>query len=141
MRFDSYEAFRAANFTAKVCILGSVPAGTTIARKLGAAGIPVIGATLVQKNLGRVRIADRLANGEDYPTNEELAGHHHMGGTRMDTDVTKSVVDSNSKVHGMDNLYVGGSSVFCSSGQCNPTTTITALACRPGDHLSKIVTV
>lgn len=42
MIFDSYEAFRAANFAAKVCILGSGPAGTTIARKLGAAGIPVV---------------------------------------------------------------------------------------------------
>ena len=42
MIFDSYEAFRAANFTAKVCILGSGPAGTTIARKLGAEGIPVV---------------------------------------------------------------------------------------------------
>ncbi|RVD64370.1 GMC family oxidoreductase, partial [Mesorhizobium sp. M4A.F.Ca.ET.029.04.2.1] len=51
------------------------------------------------------------------------------------------VVDANSKVHGMDNLYVGGSSVFCTSGECNPTTTITALACRLGDHLSKVITV
>jgi hypothetical protein len=42
MIFDSYEAFRAANFKPKVCILGSGPAGTTIARKLGAAGIPVV---------------------------------------------------------------------------------------------------
>ncbi|RUU94853.1 GMC family oxidoreductase, partial [Mesorhizobium sp. M7A.T.Ca.TU.009.01.3.1] len=42
MIFDSYEAYRAANFTPKVCILGSGPAGTTIARKLGAAGIPVV---------------------------------------------------------------------------------------------------
>ncbi|TIU07018.1 MAG: GMC family oxidoreductase, partial [Mesorhizobium sp.] len=42
MIFDSDEAFRAANFVAKVCILGSGPAGTRIARKLGAAGIPVV---------------------------------------------------------------------------------------------------
>ncbi|RWM17014.1 MAG: GMC family oxidoreductase [Mesorhizobium sp.] len=102
-------------------------------------GLRLFGTTLVRKDLGRVRIADWLANGGDYPTNEELAGHHHMGGTRMGTDVTKSVVDANSKVHGMDNLYVGGSSVFCTSGECNPTTTIVALACRLGDHLSKVI--
>ncbi|TIS96629.1 MAG: GMC family oxidoreductase, partial [Mesorhizobium sp.] len=102
-------------------------------------GLRLFGTTLAQKNLGRVRIADWISNGEDYPTNEETAGHHHMGGTRMGTDVTRSVVDANCKVHGMDNLYVGGSSVFCTSGQANPTTTITALACRLGDHLSKVV--
>ncbi|TIY08473.1 MAG: GMC family oxidoreductase, partial [Mesorhizobium sp.] len=104
-------------------------------------GLRLFGKTLVRKDLGRVRIADWLASGGDYPTNEELAGHHHMGGTRMGTDVTKSVVDANSKVHGMDNLYVGGSSVFCTSGECNPTTTIVALACRLGDHLGKLIGV
>jgi choline dehydrogenase-like flavoprotein len=41
----------------------------------------------------------------------------------------------------MANLYVGGSSVFCTSGECNPTTTITALACRLGDHLTKKIAV
>jgi choline dehydrogenase-like flavoprotein len=31
--------------------------------------------------------------------------------------------------------------VFCTSGQCNPTTTITALACRLGEHLGKVIAV
>ncbi|TGS11185.1 GMC family oxidoreductase [Mesorhizobium sp. M2E.F.Ca.ET.209.01.1.1] len=104
-------------------------------------GLRLFGTTMAQKNLGRVRIDDWISNGADYPTNEETAGHHHMGGTRMGTDVLKSVVDANCKVHGMDNLYVGGSSVFCTSGQCNPTTTITALACRLGEHLGKLIAV
>lgn len=64
-----------------------------------------------------------------------------MGGTRMGTDITRSVVDTDCKVHGMDNLYVGGSSVFCTSGQANPTTTITATVCRLEDHLRKVVSV
>ncbi|TPK41099.1 GMC family oxidoreductase [Mesorhizobium sp. B2-5-3] len=102
-------------------------------------GLRLFGTTLAQKNLGRVRIADWISNGGDYPTDEETAGHHHMGGTRMGTDAATSVVDANCKVHGMNNLYVGGSSVFCTSGQCNPTTTITALACRLGEHLGKVV--
>jgi choline dehydrogenase-like flavoprotein len=102
-------------------------------------GLRLFGETLAAKDLGRVRIADWLVNGEDYPTDQELAGHHHMGGTRMSDDVTKGVVDRNCKVHGMDNLYVGGSSVFATSGQCNPTTTITALACRLGAHLGGVV--
>ena len=103
-------------------------------------GLRLFGETFAAKNLGRVRIADWILNGGDYPTDQELAGHHHMGGTRMNEDTQKGVVDRNCKVHGMANLYIGGSSVFATSGQCNPTTTITALACRLGDHLShKIV--
>lgn len=103
-------------------------------------GVRLFGETCVAADIGRVRIADWLINGADYPADEELAGHHHMGGTRMGTDVAKSVVDANCKVHGMDNLYVGGSSVFTTSGQCNPTTTITALAARLGDHLGHRLT-
>ncbi|MEI5679897.1 MULTISPECIES: GMC family oxidoreductase [unclassified Mesorhizobium] len=103
-------------------------------------GLKLFGETMVAKNLGRVRLADWLAKGEDYPTDQELAGHHHMGGTRMSEDPAKGIVDGDCKVHGMDNLYVGGSSVFATSGQCNPTTTIVCLAARLGDHLShKIV--
>ena len=112
-----------------------------LGRKTFLEGVRLFGETCVAKDIGRVRVADWLRNGEDYPTDEELAGHHHMGGTRMGTDVTKSVVDANCKVHGMENLYVGGSSVFTTSGQCNPTTTITALAVRLGDHLAHRLTV
>jgi choline dehydrogenase-like flavoprotein len=104
-------------------------------------GLKLFGETMVAKNLGRVRLADWLVNGEDYPTDQELAGHHHMGGTRMSDDPSKGVVDRDCKVHGMDNLYVGGSSVFTTSGQCNPTTTIVALAARLGDHLGRKIAV
>ena len=37
-----------------------------------------------------------------------------------------------------ENLFIGGSSVFATSGQCNPTTTIVALAIRLGHHLASI---
>lgn len=113
---------------------------TEMERRTLTEGLRLFGETLAAKNLGRVRLADWLVNGEDYPADQELAGHHHMGGTRMSEDPNKGIVDRNCKVHGMDNLYVGGSSVFATSGQCNPTTTIVALAARLGDHLShKIV--
>jgi choline dehydrogenase-like flavoprotein len=104
-------------------------------------GLKLFGETLISKDLGRVRIENWVASGADYPADQELAGHHHMGGTRMGHDPKKSVVDVNCKVHGMDNLYVGGSSVFTTSGQCNPTTTIVALALRLGAHLSEALKV
>lgn len=110
-----------------------------VERRTALEGMRLFGETCAATNIGRVRIADWLRNGDDYPTDEELAGHHHMGGTRMGTDLSKSVVDADCKVHGMDNLYVGGSSVFATSGQCNPTTTIIALALRLGEHIGRKV--
>ena len=62
-------------------------------------------------------------------------GAHHMGTTRMHDDPTRGVVDRNCKVHGIDNLYVTGGSIFPTSGAANPTLTIVALTLRLADHL------
>jgi choline dehydrogenase-like flavoprotein len=102
-------------------------------------GMRLFGETIAAKDIGRLRISDWVLDGSPYPDGMELAGNHHMGGTRMGTDPAVSVVDANCKVHGMENLFVGGSSVFATSGQCTPTTTLTALAVRLGDHLSKVI--
>lgn len=61
---------------------------------------------------------------------------HHLGGTIMGTKPDKSVVDSDLKVHGIDNLYICSGSVFPTSGCANPTYTICALALRLADHLT-----
>jgi choline dehydrogenase-like flavoprotein len=53
-----------------------------------------------------------------------------MGTTRMANLPEQGVVDSDCKVHGLDNLYIAGSSVFPTSGFANPTLTIVALALR-----------
>lgn len=60
---------------------------------------------------------------------------HHMGATRMNRDPAKGVVDANSRVHGVSNLYVAGSSVFPTSGIGNPTLTLLAMTMRLSDHL------
>jgi len=70
--------------------------------------------------------------------NHPIANYHQMGGTRMSDDASKGVVDANCRVHGYDNLYVAGSSVFVTSGWANPTLTIAALALRLADHLSDL---
>jgi choline dehydrogenase-like flavoprotein len=62
-------------------------------------------------------------------------GSHHMGTTRMHDDPEQGVVDRDSRVHGIDNLYVAGSSVFPTGGSANPTLTIVALTLRLADHL------
>ena len=63
---------------------------------------------------------------------------HHMGTTRMGNIPTKSVVDPDLKVHGINNMYVAGSSVFPTSGRSNPTLTIVALSIRLADRLQKM---
>ncbi len=62
--------------------------------------------------------------------------HHHMGATRMSVDPAAGVVDSDGKVHGIDNLYVTGCSVFPTGGFQNPTVMMMALAVRLGRHLA-----
>lgn len=72
---------------------------------------------------------------DDYDAIEFTDASHHMGTTRMSHDPGRGVVDADCRVHGVDNLYVTGSSVFPTCGNANPTWTIVALALRLGDHL------
>ncbi|HET7083441.1 MAG TPA: GMC family oxidoreductase [Rhizomicrobium sp.] len=66
-------------------------------------------------------------------------GNHHLGTTRMSEDPRKGVVDADSQVHGVGNLYVAGSSVFPTYGSSNPTLNLLALTLRLGDHLKKVM--
>jgi len=43
-------------------------------------------------------------------------------------------------VHGIDNLYVAGSSVFPTTGYANPTLTIVALALRLSETIAARLT-
>jgi choline dehydrogenase-like flavoprotein len=60
---------------------------------------------------------------------------HHMGTCRMADDPDKGVVDRNCRVHGIDNLFVVGGSVFPTAGAFQPTLTIAALSLRLAEHL------
>ena len=64
-------------------------------------------------------------------------GNHHMGTTRMSADPKQGVVDANSQVHGVGNLFVAGSSVFPTYGASNPTMNLVALTLRLAAHLRK----
>lgn len=80
-------------------------------------------------NLGRVEIGTGVA--------PDPNAHHHAGTTRMHVDPGRGVVDADGRVHGTDNLYVTGASVFPTSGFANPTLTITALSLRLADCLKQ----
>lgn len=85
--------------------------------------------------LGRVKLEDWLLDKGEGWTGEVVESSHHMGTTRMATDPRQGVVDKDCQVHGVDNLFVAGSSVFPTGGQVNPTLTIVALALRLADQL------
>ncbi len=82
---------------------------------------------------GRVRM--ELIEDEDILLKDARGGHHHMGTTRMGDDPKTSVVNKDCRIHGLDNLYVAGTSVFPSGGFANPTLTLVALAVRLADHI------
>jgi len=66
-------------------------------------------------------------------------GDHHLGTTRMHVDPKQGVVDTNSRVHGVSNLYVSGGSVFPTYSASNPTMNLVALTLRLADHLKQVV--
>jgi choline dehydrogenase-like flavoprotein len=66
------------------------------------------------------------------------AGDHHMGAARMSEHPDDGIVNPDSRLHGIDNLYIASSAVFPTSGQANPTLTIVALALRLADHLNRL---
>ncbi len=91
----------------------------------------VFAAEFGRSGIGRVRI--RMDDEAEWPATR--GGDHHIGTTRMASDPGQGVVDADCRVHGVDNLFLAGSSVFATSGFANPTFTITALALRLADHL------
>ena len=86
--------------------------------------------------LPRARLADWIE--EDRLQDALLSdGCHPTGVTRMAADPRDGVVDADCQVHGVDGLYVAGSSVFPTAGHANPTLMIVALATRLADRLKE----
>ena len=84
--------------------------------------------------LGRIAIADNIYNLEGF---KNLGVHHHMGGTRMGINKFDSVVNKDLKIHGINNLYISGSSSFVTTGYANPTFTIVQLAIRIAEKINE----
>jgi choline dehydrogenase-like flavoprotein len=98
--------------------------------------IETIGVACGMTGTGRVRLHEWLHDENDVSWPEHLAGGwHHMGTTRMHVNSKEGVVNENCKVHGIDNLYIAGSSCFPTAGSANPTYTIVAMTLRLADHL------
>ncbi|REL24187.1 GMC family oxidoreductase [Rhodohalobacter sp. SW132] len=91
---------------------------------------------IINRELKKDSLGEIISLPSDDSVPDSLhGGYHHMGTTRMSDDPKQGVVDKNCRVHGMNNLYVAGSSVFPTCGYANPTLTLAALTLRLADHL------
>ena len=97
-----------------------------LARELGRTG------------LGRLRLKNWLQDSKRAWPPDLEGGYHHMGTTRMGSTPHEGVCDSQCRVHGINNLYIAGSSVFPTSGRVPPTLTIVALSLRLAYLLKRI---
>lgn len=93
---------------------------------------------LISQELHRVRVAeaslDPPIGDDEWPHSFSNEGAwHHVGTTRMHDSPKLGVVDRSCRVHGIENLYISGSSVFPTAGGNFPTITIVALALRLAD--------
>jgi choline dehydrogenase-like flavoprotein len=94
---------------------------------------------LLDNELNKAGLGRLLIEFDDNtPPERVIGGWHHMGTTRMHTDPRHGVVDGNCRVHGIDNLFITGPSVFPTGGYANPSLTIVALALRLADHIKSI---
>ena len=108
---------------------------TDLDRQAMLAGLENVVRVIGANGLGRVKVMVP-EDGADWLTRIGMS-FHPMGTTRMHDDPRHGVVDANCRVHGMQNLYVAGSSVFPTSGAGSPTYTLVTLALRLADHLKR----
>jgi choline dehydrogenase-like flavoprotein len=99
----------------------------------------ILGQQVGAAGIGRVRVPEFMLDDKDdnIPTEFVSGGWHHMGTTRMSDSPKTGVVDANCKVHGIDNLFVAGSSCYTTGGAVNPTLTVVAISLRLSDHIKE----
>ncbi len=105
-----------------------------------------LGGVLAEEGVGRLKIRNWLMKDKPILPRRaenvgEIGSRHHMGTTRMAIDPAQGVVNPDCRVHGIGNLYVGGSSVFPTGGFANPTYTIVQMTLRLADHLTRELSV
>jgi choline dehydrogenase-like flavoprotein len=86
--------------------------------------------------LGRAQLEEITP---DVVRERPLSHFHQIGTTRMSVSPGEGVVDPACRVHGIANLYVGGSSVFPTAGYGNPTMILIAMALRMAEHIKAAI--
>lgn len=97
----------------------------------------LVAAEFTRLGLAVPDLDDWVTGGQNFPDSfRDVA--HPTGTTRMGESPADSVVDPSLQVHGVDGLYIAGSSVFPTSSHANPTQMIVALALRLAETIGKV---
>jgi choline dehydrogenase-like flavoprotein len=99
--------------------------------------ISLLAAEFSRTGVGRLEyVAEEV---ESEMTRYGAYGGHHIGLARMGNDARSSVVDSNCRVHGVENLFLASAATFPTSSQANPTLTLVAISLRLAAHLRALL--
>jgi GMC oxidoreductase len=85
---------------------------------------------LQERGLARLDIDDRVKSNDAGFVKTMYDFYHQAGGMCMSASPESGVVDTDCRIWGTSNVYVGGASVFPSSSHANTTFTALALAAR-----------
>lgn len=66
-------------------------------------------------------------------------GDHAAATCRMGISPATSVVDKDLRLHGVENTWICSNAVFPTGAAVNPSLTLTALAWRLGEHLTRVI--
>ena len=92
---------------------------------------------MARTKVARIKLKDFILD-DSIPISDYGHHCHQMGTTRMSVDPKDGVVDSNQKIHGIDNFYIAGASVYPTGGGCNPTLTLVMMSLGLGRHLASL---
>ncbi len=101
-----------------------------------------LGEVFAQLGIGRIKLDSWVLSDEmavpGHPNT--IGGRHHMCTTRMSDTPMDGVVNADSRLFDVDNLYMAGSSVVSTVGNDSPTISIVQLTLRLADHLNQRLT-
>jgi len=106
-------------------------------KELLARTVTLMGVELEAMGLGTLKMEPWVTDPGDVWGTTPFGGLHLMGTTRMSVSPEEGVVDPDGRVHGVDNLWVVGSSVFPSYGSSNPGMTIAAITLWTAERLAE----
>jgi hypothetical protein len=104
-------------------------------KELMARSVEIIGTELESIGIGTLQLEPWVGDPGETWVVEPFGGFHLMGTTRMSVSPDEGVVDPSGRVHGMDNLWIVGPSVFPSYGSANPGLTIVTTTLLTAEHL------
>jgi choline dehydrogenase-like flavoprotein len=95
----------------------------------------VVKSEVERLGFGSVHLRPELESDGEDRTDLFTDSCHHMGGTVLGADSSRSVVDENLRVRNVANLWIASSSVFPTGSHSNPTLTVLALVHRLAERI------